>query len=41
VWHDVNGTAETSVVGAPFTVEERRSRLVSSLCTDIPKPDDC
>ena len=41
VWHDVNGTAETSAVSAPFTVEERRSRLVSGLCTDIPKPDDC
>lgn len=41
VWHDVNGTAETSAVGAPFTVDERRSRLVSGLCTDIPKPDDC
>lgn len=41
VWHDVNGTAETSAISAPFTVEERRSRLVSGLCTDIPKPDDC
>jgi hypothetical protein len=40
-WRDVVGTAETSVTSAPFTVEERRSRLVSGLCTDIPKPDDC
>ncbi|GEK23295.1 hypothetical protein [Cellulomonas xylanilytica] len=40
-WRDVVGTAETTVTSAPFTVEERRSRLVSSLCTDIPKPDDC
>ncbi|WP_456788305.1 hypothetical protein [Cellulomonas sp. P5_C5] len=40
-WRDVVGTAETSVTSAPFSVEERRSHLVSSLCTDIPKPDDC
>jgi hypothetical protein len=40
-WRDVIGTAETSVTSAPFTVEERRSHLVSGLCTDIPKPDDC
>ncbi|WP_273651775.1 hypothetical protein [Cellulomonas fimi] len=41
VWRDVNGTATTSTTSAPFTVEERRSRLVDDLCTDIPKPDDC
>jgi hypothetical protein len=40
-WRDVVGTAETSATSAPFTVEERRSRLVSGLCTDVPKPDDC
>ena len=41
VWRDVNGTATTSTTSAPFTVEERRSRLVDDLCTDIPQPDDC
>ncbi|WP_343035241.1 hypothetical protein [Cellulomonas septica] len=41
VWRDVNGTATTATTSAPFTVEERRSRLVDDLCTDIPKPDDC
>lgn len=41
VWRDVNGTATTSTTSAPFSVEERRSRLVDDLCTDIPKPDDC
>lgn len=40
-WRDVVGTAETTVTSAPFTVEERRSHLVSGLCTDIPTPDDC
>lgn len=40
-WRDVVGTAQTSVTSAPFTVEKRRSRLVSGLCTDIPTPDDC
>lgn len=41
VWRDVNGTATTSTTSAPFSVQERRSRLVDDLCTDIPKPDDC
>ncbi|WP_041554280.1 hypothetical protein [Cellulomonas fimi] len=41
VWHDIPGTAETATTSAPFTVEERRSRLVDDLCTDIPTPDDC
>ncbi|MDC7120205.1 hypothetical protein OMK64_01490 [Cellulomonas fimi] len=41
VWRDVNGTATTATTSAPFTVEERRSRLVDDLCTDIPRPDDC
>ena len=40
-WRDVVGTAETSATSAPFTVEERRSRLVSGLCTDTPRPSDC
>ncbi|MBO3084729.1 hypothetical protein [Cellulomonas fengjieae] len=40
-WRDVVGTAETSSTSAPFSVEERRSRLVSGLCTDTPKPADC
>lgn len=40
-WRDVVGTAETSATSAPFTVEERRSRLVSGLCTNVPRPDDC
>ncbi|WP_315093530.1 hypothetical protein [uncultured Cellulomonas sp.] len=40
-WRDVVGTAETSATSAPFTVEERRSHLVSGLCTDIPTPEDC
>ncbi|WP_273654421.1 hypothetical protein [Cellulomonas fimi] len=41
VWRDVVGTAATSTTSAPFVVEERRSRLVDDLCTDIPTPDDC
>ncbi len=41
VWRDVDGTAQTSTTSAPFEVQERRSHLVSDLCTDIPKPDDC
>lgn len=40
-WRDVVGTAETSATSAPFIVEERRSRLVSGLCTNVPRPDDC
>jgi len=41
VWRDVDGTAQTSTTSAPFEVQERRSHLVSNLCTDIPQPDDC
>jgi len=40
-WRDVVGTAQTSATSAPFDVEERRSRLVSGLCTDVPTPPDC
>jgi hypothetical protein len=40
-WREVVGTAQTSATSAPFTVEERRSRLVAGLCTDTPKPADC
>ncbi len=41
VWREVDGTAQTSATTPPFEVQERRSHLVTSLCTDIPKPDDC
>ncbi|WP_456818199.1 hypothetical protein [Cellulomonas sp. URHB0016] len=41
IWRDVDGTAQTSTTSPPFDVQERRSHLVSTLCTDIPKPDDC
>ncbi|UZN03038.1 hypothetical protein [Cellulomonas sp. S1-8] len=41
VWRDINGTATTTASTAPFTIEERTSRLVSGLCTDKPKPPDC
>ncbi|MBO3103485.1 hypothetical protein [Cellulomonas fengjieae] len=40
-WRDVVGTAETSSTSAPFSVQERRSHLVSGLCTDTPTPADC
>ncbi|MCC2333619.1 PKD domain-containing protein [Cellulomonas wangsupingiae] len=40
-WRDINGTATTTTTTAPFTIEERTSRLVSDLCTDTPKPPDC
>lgn len=40
-WSDVAGTAVTTTTGAPFTVEERTSRLVDGLCTDVPTPPDC
>ena len=40
-WSDVAGTALTPTTGAPFTVEERTSRLVDGLCTDVPRPPDC
>ncbi|UZN03034.1 hypothetical protein [Cellulomonas sp. S1-8] len=41
IWRDINGTATTTATTAPFTIEERTSRLVSGLCTDKPKPPDC
>ncbi|WP_243656175.1 hypothetical protein [Cellulomonas wangleii] len=41
VWRDVDGTATTTATTAPFTVEERTSRLVGDLCTDRPTPPDC
>lgn len=40
-WRDVTGTATTSATSPPFTAEERTSRLVDSLCTDVPTPPDC
>jgi hypothetical protein len=40
-WRDVVGTAATSATSAPFTVEERRSHLVATLCTDDPRPAGC
>lgn len=40
-WFDVAGTARTTTTSAPFTVEERTSRLVDGLCTDVPRPPDC
>ncbi|WP_456818552.1 hypothetical protein [Cellulomonas sp. URHB0016] len=41
IWRDITGTAHTTITGAPFDVQERRSHLVSGLCTDIPQPADC
>ncbi|SFJ63359.1 hypothetical protein SAMN05216467_0266 [Cellulomonas sp. KH9] len=41
LWRDVDGVASTTAATAPFTVEERTSRLVSGLCTDVPRPPDC
>jgi len=40
-WREVTGTATTSSTSAPFTAEERTSRLVSDVCTDRPAPPDC
>ena len=40
-WRDITGTATTTTTTAPFTIEERTSRLVSGLCTDRPRPPDC
>ena len=40
-WRDVTGTATTTATGPVFEVQERRSHLVSGLCTDDPKPADC
>ena len=40
-WRDVTGTATTTATGPVFEVEERRSHLVTGLCTDDPKPADC
>ncbi|WP_235520904.1 hypothetical protein [Cellulomonas sp. Leaf395] len=40
-WRDVTGTATTTATGPVFEVQERRSRLVTGLCTDEPKPADC
>ena len=41
VWRDIDGVAFTTTTSAPFSVEERTSRLVDGLCTDRPKPPDC
>ena len=41
LWRDVDGVATTTATTAPFTVEERTSRLVAGLCTDVPRPPDC
>ncbi|MFD2769942.1 PKD domain-containing protein [Cellulomonas phragmiteti] len=40
-WREVTGTAATSTTSAPFTAEERTSRLVGGLCTERPTPPDC
>lgn len=40
-WREVTGTATTSTTSATFEAQERRSHLVSGLCTDRPKPPDC
>ncbi len=41
LWRDVDGTATTATNTAPFTSEERTRRLVSGLCTDVPRPPGC
>jgi len=41
LWREVTGTASTSTTSAPFEAQERTSRLVSGLCTDVPAPPDC
>lgn len=40
-WRDVTGTATTSVTSGPLVAHEQTSRLVSTLCTDVPRPADC
>ena len=40
-WREVTGTATTTATGPLFEVQERRSHLVTGLCTDEPKPADC
>ncbi len=40
-WRTVAGTAETTATGPAFEVQERRSHLVSGLCTQEPAPADC
>ncbi len=40
-WRDINGTATTTTTSAPFTIEERTSRLVATHCHTRPKPADC
>ena len=40
-WREVTGTATTTATGPLFEVQERRSHLVTGLCTDDPKPADC
>ncbi|WP_235523426.1 hypothetical protein [Cellulomonas sp. Root485] len=40
-WREVTGTATTTATGPLFEVQERRSHLVTGLCTDVPKPADC
>ncbi|MFC0644056.1 PKD domain-containing protein [Cellulomonas phragmiteti] len=41
IWRDINGTALTTTTSAPFTAEERTSRLVAGPCTATPTPPDC
>ena len=40
-WREVTGAATTTATGPVFEVQERRSHLVSGLCTDKPKTADC
>ncbi|WP_246123726.1 hypothetical protein [Cellulomonas terrae] len=40
-WREVTGTATTTATGPVFEIREVRTRLVTGLCTDDPKPDDC
>lgn len=40
-WRDVDGTATTSATTAPFTVEERRGRLVAETCDRNPHAPGC
>lgn len=40
-WREVTGTATTTATGPVFEVREVRTRLVTGLCTDDPRPADC
>lgn len=40
-WREVTGTATTATTSAPFTAEERTSRLVRGSCDEYPDQPDC